>query len=146
MGELATLMGPALADVFPKWSPPAVAPKPVMRVRETPPFEANSGGVLVLANDTLLVPGPIAGAGLPGLIFVLADDSGDGFSLRGSGNSDNPARRCRPARNKVIGLHCSSATQTAGGSRRRVSVSPNCAFREGLICGRARRWRQLFFS
>jgi hypothetical protein len=54
-----------------------------MRVPETPPFEAHSGGVLVLANDTLLVPGPIAGAGLPGLIFVLADDSGDGFSLRG---------------------------------------------------------------
>jgi len=56
-----------------------------MRVPETPPSEAHSGGVLVLAGDTLLVPGPIAGAGLPGLIFVLADDSGDGFSLRGSG-------------------------------------------------------------
>ena len=70
--------------MFPKWSPPAVATKPVMRVPETPPSEAHSGGVLVLASDTLLVPGPIAGAGLPGLIFVLADDSGDGLSLRGA--------------------------------------------------------------
>src|SRR5262249_61672003 len=116
-----------------------------MRVPETPPSEAHSGGVLVLASDTLLVPGPIAGAGLPGLIFVLADDSGDGFSLRGSGNSDNSARRCRPASNKGIGLHWSSATPTAGGSRWAVSVGAHCAVREGIICGRALRWWPVFF-
>src|SRR5262249_57987054 len=42
--------------------------------------------------------------------LARADDTGDGSSLRGSGNSDNLARRCRSKLNKVIGLHCSSAT------------------------------------
>ena len=83
-----------------------------------------------MANETLLVPGPIAGAGLPGLIFVLADDSGDGFSLRGSGNSDNPARRCRPARTKVTAC-LFFRNPAAGGRRWRACVSPNCV-RGGL--------------
>jgi hypothetical protein len=56
--------------------------------------------------------------------LALADDIGDGSSLRGSGNSDKPARRCRPELNKFIGLHCSFRNPTAEDDSANVSRVP----------------------
>jgi hypothetical protein len=61
--------------------------------------------------------------------LALADDTGDGSSFRGSGNSDNPARRCRSELNKVIGFALFFRNPTAEDDSAHVSVR-NCAFLE----------------